>query len=93
MRLILESTKSRGFDGGGSAPAAVVRHGRVKVDPAREAVALQGPEESHDAADVQPEMSSIYVVSSGCGALLKPRQHVICGVLVSEKQEGAGDVQ
>lgn len=49
------------FDGG-TAPAAVVRHGRVEVDPAGEAVALQRAEEPHDSADVQP-VSVVFCVS------------------------------
>lgn len=62
----------------------MVRHGRVEVNTAREAVALQSAEEPDDAADVQPE--SVQVFSSG--ALFKARQHVFRGLLVSETQGG-----
>ena len=78
-----------GIDGG-SVPAAVVRHGRVEIDPACEAVALQRAEEPHDAADVQPKGICVVARVSSGGTVLFPqaRQHVLRGLLVSAKHCG-----
>lgn len=69
-------------------PAAVVGHGRVKVDTAGEAVALQRAEKTHNSLHVQAERFSLLCLA-GCRVVLpQPREHGLRSVLVSGKKEG-----